>query len=138
MTVRNLEYLFQPGSLAVVGASNRPRSVGATVMRNLLNGGFDGPIMPVNPKHDAVAGVFAYDRVADLPLAPDLAIICTPPATVPGLVAELGARGTRAAVVLSAGLDGTGPGDLQQAMLDAAEEPLAVLRAEGVTQETPY
>jgi len=73
-------------------------------MRNLLRGGFQGPVMPVNPKHAAVAGVLAYPDVASLPVAPDLAVLCTPPATVPGLVAALGAAGTRAAAVLTAGL----------------------------------
>ena len=76
-------------------------------MRNLLSGGFDGPIMPVNPKYEAVCGVLAYRNVAELPRAPDLAVICTPPQTVPELVSELGQRGTKAAVVLTAGLEAT-------------------------------
>ena len=59
MSVRNLEYLFRPASVAVIGASNREHSVGAAVMRNLLAGGFKGPVMPVNPHHEAVAGVLA-------------------------------------------------------------------------------
>jgi acetyltransferase len=104
MSVRNLDKLFEPASVAVIGASNRPLSVGSTVMRNLLAGGFEGAIMPVNPKYKAVAGVLAYPDVSALPVAPDLAVICTPAATVPGLIAALGERGTRAAVVLSAGL----------------------------------
>ncbi len=104
MTVRNLDRLFKPSSIAVIGASNRPLSVGHTVMHNLLAGGFEGAIMPVNPKHRAVAGVLAYADVAELPIAPDLAVICTPAATVPGLIKALGDRGTRAVVVLSAGL----------------------------------
>ena len=104
MSIRNLDKLFHPSSIAVIGASNRPRSVGDTVMRNLLAGGFDGAIMPVNPKYKAVAGVFAYPDVTALPVAPDFAVICTPAATVPGLIDALGKRGTRAAVVLSAGL----------------------------------
>ena len=104
MSVRNLDKLFEPASVAVIGASNRPLSVGSTVMRNLLAGGFEGAIMPVNPKYKAVAGVLAYPDVSALPVAPDLAVICTPAATVPGLIAALGERGTRAVVVLSAGL----------------------------------
>ena len=123
MSIRNLNALFQPSSIAVIGASNRPLSVGGTVMRNLLAGGFQGAIMPVNPKHEAVAGVLAYPDVASLPTAPDLAVICTPAASVPGLVEALGARGTRAAVVLTAGLrEGLGADGktLTQAMLDAA------------------
>ncbi|MDX1433372.1 MAG: acetate--CoA ligase family protein, partial [Gammaproteobacteria bacterium] len=123
MSIRNLQYLFAPQSVAVIGASNRPHSVGAAVMRNLLSGGFQGPIMPVNPRHRSVAGVLTYADVESLPVTPDLAVICTPARAVPQLVAALGARGTRAVVVLSAGLgdqrcdDGR---DLEQAMLDAA------------------
>jgi len=104
MTIRNLEYLFKPKSIAVIGASDTPHSVGATVMRNLLQGGFSGPISPVNPKYGKVAGVRAFPSVASLKETPDLAVICTPPQTVPGLIAQLGSRGTKAAVVLSAGL----------------------------------
>jgi acetyltransferase len=102
MTVRNLERLFAPRSVAVIGASNREHSVGAVVTRNLLRGGFAGPVMPVNPKHRAVAGVLAYPDVASLPIAPDLAVIATPPAPIPGLVDALGRRGTRGVVVLTA------------------------------------
>lgn len=123
MSVRNLSFLFRPRSVAVIGASNRPGSVGATVFRNLLSGGFEGPIMPVNPKRAAIAGVLAYPDVSALPETPDLAVICTPAATVPGLIAALGGRGTRAAVVLSAGLrenSTDGGRSLSQAMLDAA------------------
>jgi len=105
MTSRNLEFLFKPRSIALIGASDRAHSVGATVMRNLLEGGFAGPIWPVNIRHSIVAGRCAYPTVKDLPAAPDLAVICTPAATVPGLIGELGARGTRAAIVLSAGLE---------------------------------
>lgn len=123
MSVRNLEYLFRPKSVAVIGASTRPRSVGITVMHNLLEGGFGGPIMPVNPHYEAVAGVLAYPDVASLPRAPELAVICTPPPTVPKLIDDLGARGTKAAIVLTAGLSaaqGTSGHSLQEALLQAA------------------
>ncbi len=103
MTIRNLQALFAPGSIALIGASKTPGSVGAMVARNLFNGGFDGPIMPVNPRHRAIEGVLSYADVSNLPLTPDLAIICTPPASVPALVGELGARGTRGAVIVTAG-----------------------------------
>lgn len=115
MSIRHLDALFAPASVAVFGASERPASVGATVWRN-LHGQFPGKLWPVNPKHGAIGGVKAYRDVAALPEAPDLAIICTPPATVPDLVAQLGRRGTRAAVVVTAGLDKA----TRQAMLDAA------------------
>ena len=99
-----LQRMFRPRSVAVVGASNRPQRVGNVIMRNLLAGGFDGPIMPVNPRYQAVAGVLTYPDVASLPRAPDLAILCTPPETIPDLVDELGARGTQAALVVARGM----------------------------------
>jgi len=104
MSTRNLDYLLSPRSVAVIGASERTGSVGSTVMRNLLADGFEGPVWPVNPKYTQVAGRQAYASVKALPQAPDLAVICTPPPTLPGLIAELGQRGTRAAAVLTAGV----------------------------------
>jgi acetyltransferase len=96
-------------------------------MQNLLAAGFEGSIFPVNPKHKAVAGIPAYLDVKSLPLAPDLAVICTPPQVVPQLIAELGARGTKGAIVITAGFAELGNEDgrrLQQAMLDAARPHL--------------
>ncbi|MBI1182177.1 MAG: GNAT family N-acetyltransferase [Alphaproteobacteria bacterium] len=107
MTVRNLDKLFRPASVAVVGASNKPHSVGSVVMRNLLDGGFDGPIMPVNPHQTSVAGVLCHADIEGLPVTPDLAVVCTPPETVPGVIDALGRAGTRAAVVITAGVDQT-------------------------------
>ncbi|VVD66119.1 bifunctional acetate--CoA ligase family protein/GNAT family N-acetyltransferase [Pandoraea fibrosis] len=104
MTTRNLSQMFQPKSVAVIGASNRERRVGTTVLQNVIDGGFQGDIYPVNPKYSALANLRCYRDVADLPQAPDLAVICTPPATVPDLIRELGERGTRAVVVLTSGL----------------------------------
>lgn len=126
MTIRNLNSLFKPASVALIGASRRDRSVGKVVARNLFNAGFDGPIMPVNPRERSIEGVLAYPSVADLPITPELAVIATPPATVPGLIAELGARGTKAAVVITAGFAEMGDEGkrLQQAVLDAARPHL--------------
>lgn len=123
MTIRNLNHLFNPRSVAVIGASNRTGSLGAVLTRNLLHGGLDGPVMPVNPKYTHVQSAAAYPDIAALPVAPDLAVIATPPPTIPGLIAELGARGTRAAIVITAGLGG-GDESLRQAMLDAARPNL--------------
>lgn len=127
MTTRNLDRLFRPRSIALIGASRRPKSVGAVVARNLVEGGFSGPIMMVNPHHDEVAGKPCFADVTALPATPDLALIATPSAAVPGLIAQLAAAGTKAAVVLTAGFGedkaGNGPA-LQQAMLDAARPHL--------------
>ena len=127
MSIRNLEALFQPRAVVVVGASDRPGSVGAVVFRNLIEGGFSGPVWPVNPRHDTIAGRPVWRDIASLPGVPDLAVICTRAATVPGLIAELGARGARAAVVLGAGMKqapAAGGATLEQQMLDAARPHL--------------
>ena len=123
MSTRNLNFLLRPRSVAVIGASDRPHSVGATVIRNMLSGGFTGPVWPVNLRHATIAGQKAYRSVGKLPEAPDLAVICTPPEAIPGLIAELGARGCRAAAVLTAGLETVRLEDGRngvQAMLEAA------------------
>jgi len=126
MSVRNLDSLLRPASIAVIGASDRPGSIGAVVFRNLRGDAFRGPIWAVNPGHERVDGEKAWRDVASLPEAPQLAVICTPAATVPRLIDELGRKGTRAAVVLSAGLkQAAGDGrTFEQAMLDAARRHL--------------
>lgn len=122
MTIRNLEYALHPRSIAIFGASEREGSVGQVVMRNIVAGGFEGDIWPVNPKYGEVAGRICYPDVGKLPAAPDLGVIVTPPETVPGIIADLGAKGCRAAVVITAGL--TRQNGLRQAMLDAARPHL--------------
>ncbi|CAA7617283.1 conserved hypothetical protein [Candidatus Terasakiella magnetica] len=104
MSTRNLKALLRPSSVAVVGASTKPRSIGSVVMRNLLKGEFTGPVMPVTSEYPSVGGVLAYPDVACLPTPPDLALICTPPATIPGILRTLGERGTRAACIMTSGL----------------------------------
>jgi len=122
VSVLNLEHLLKPASVALIGASETAGSLGTVVMKNLLEGHFNGPIWPVNPKYSQVRGVDCVAEVKLLPAAPDLAVICTPPATVPGIISELGAAGTRAAVILSAGFRERFDGrTLEQAVLDAAQ-----------------
>ena len=75
MSIRNLELLFRPKSIAVIGASDRAGSVGATVIRNVLAGGYAGPVYAVNPSHLLIAGQRAYPDVAHLPQTPDLAVM---------------------------------------------------------------
>ena len=116
MTIRNFDALLRPRSVALIGASPRPGSVGLITAQSLLGGGFSGPIWFVNPKHSAIAGHECHPSIAALPEAPDIAVIVTPPQTVPQLIHELGTKGTRAAVVITAGIRG----ELKQAMLDAS------------------
>ena len=120
MTTRNLDALFHPNTIALVGASNAPGSVGQVLARNLLESGFSGPVLPVSRSASAIRSAIAYRNVADLPLTPDLAVIATPAPSVPEVVADLARRGCRAAIVISAGVDA----ELRQAMLDAAKPSL--------------
>lgn len=116
MTLRHIDALLRPRSVAVFGASDKPARVGTTVWRNLREGGFTGDLAPVNPRTVQLDGQACYPGVAALPFTPELAVLCTPPDTVAPLVAELGARGTRAVVIVTAGLSSA----QKQAALDAA------------------
>ncbi|RDK02226.1 GNAT family N-acetyltransferase [Paraburkholderia lacunae] len=100
MTVRNLDALFRPESVAVIGASERPGSTGAMVWARVLDGGFNGPIWPVNPKYGTLGGRAVTGDAGDLPQAPTVALICTPPDTWPGIIHKLGGLGTRAAIIV--------------------------------------
>lgn len=125
MTVKNVEQLLKPHSIAVIGASNQPNRPGNAVMRNLLQGQFDGPIMPVTPHYKSVNGVLAYRSIDELPMVPDLAIICTRATRVPAIILQLGRKGTRNAIVIASGLDNlfTAQGtNLQEQMLAIAKE----------------
>ena len=126
MSIRNLDRLFKPISIALIGATDRPGSVGAVVLRNLRRAGFAGEIMLVNPHYRTLDGMPVYADATSLPKPPDLAVIVTPPQTVPGVIAELGACGTKAAVVITAGFGELGAAGraLQQAALDAARPHL--------------
>ena len=122
MSSRNLDALFAPASIALIGASDRKGSVGDVLAANLLAGGFKGRVMFANAAGRPVHGVAAANSVAGLPQAPDLAVVATPAAATPGLIAELGARGCRAAVVISAGFEGEDAecAARRAALLDAA------------------
>ncbi|MCR9232629.1 MAG: bifunctional acetate--CoA ligase family protein/GNAT family N-acetyltransferase [bacterium] len=109
MPIRNLDKIFHPRSVTVIGASQRPLSVGHTVFHNLLAGGFEGPVYPVNPKHERLGDHACYAQVADLPGKVDLAVICTPAVTIPDLIDQCGQAGIRGIVILSAGFRETGP-----------------------------
>ena len=122
MTVRNLDLAFRPRSVAVLGASDEAGSVGHFVMQNLIGGGFEGSVWPINPHHTEVAGLRCYRDAEGLPDAPDLAVILTPAKTVPEIISELGRKGCKAAVVIGAGL--TSENGLRQKMLDAAKPHL--------------
>jgi acetyltransferase len=103
VSISNLDKIFAPQRVAVIGASDSPTSVGYTVLRNLVGSGFRGVVYPVNRKRESVQGVQAYPDIPALPHAPDLAVICTPAPTVPGIVRACGEAGTRGVLIISAG-----------------------------------
>ena len=125
MSIRNFDALFAPRSIALIGASNEPGSVGSVLVDNLVSGGFAGRIMLVNPHAREIHGRQCHRSVETLPEVPDLAVIATPARTVPGIIAALGERGCCAAIVISAGLGETVDGaTLRQQVLDAARPHL--------------
>ena len=96
---------LRPRSVAIVGASPQRGNPRNTLVRNLLKHGFEGSIYPVSQSHAEIEGLRAYKSVADLPEAADIALVITPANTVPGVIAECGARGIRNAIVFSSGFE---------------------------------
>lgn len=101
MTIRNLEYLFKPRSIAVIGSGKSTCGPDAVVEFNMIDGGFAGPVMPVNPDQISISGILAYKDIASLPVTPDLAVLTTPLEQAPRYIHALGERGTRAVLLLS-------------------------------------
>jgi acetyltransferase len=108
MPTHNLSKIFQPRSVALVGASARPGSVGRTVLENLQRAGFGSEIYPINPKRTSLLNLTTYPSVGALPHPPDLAIIATPAESVPGLITECGEAGVPGVIILSAGFSEVG------------------------------
>ncbi|WP_276642427.1 bifunctional acetate--CoA ligase family protein/GNAT family N-acetyltransferase [Siccibacter turicensis] len=105
MSQRGLEALLRPRSIAVIGASMKPDRAGYLMMRNLLAGGFSGPVLPVTPAWKAVCGVLAWPDVASLPFTPDLAVLCTRATRNLALLDALGEKGCKTCIILSASPD---------------------------------
>jgi acetyltransferase len=108
MDVHHLDHIFNPRRIALVGVTQNPNSVGGKVLGNLVGGGFNGVVYPVNPSHEAVLGIPCYADVAHLPRVPELAIICSPAEQVPAQVAACGEAGIRGLIIMSAGFKETG------------------------------
>src|SRR5690242_9359666 len=119
MSTYRLERLLSPRSIAVVGAGRRERSLGRSVLRNLREAGFGGPIYVVNTQAQDIEGIPAFRAVQDLPVTPDLIVIAVPAASVPMIVAAAADQGVAAAIILTAGL-GQGPGSLAETCEQAA------------------
>jgi acetyltransferase len=119
-----LDVFFSPKTVAVIGATETPNSVGRTVLWNLVTSPFGGTVYPVNPKRPSVLGVKAYQSISDIPEQVDLAVIVTPPPSIPGIIRECGENGVRGAVVISAGFKEIGPegAELERQLLKEAQQ----------------
>ena len=109
MDAKRLKTLFNPRSIAVIGASDRSGSVGYSLFKNLTVNGFPGPVFPVNSRRDSVQGIEAYPAVGAIPGPIDLAVIATRAASVPEILDECAAHQILSAVVVSAGFAESGP-----------------------------
>ena len=103
MGVYNLDRIFNPGAIAVIGASEKAGSVGSTLILNLVQGGFEGDLFPVNPRHKTIHGLKSIPSILKAERSIDLAVIATPIATVPSIVKECVQKGVKSAVIVSAG-----------------------------------
>ena len=123
-TAHPLDAIFHPRSIAVVGATEKPGSVGRTILWNLLSSPFGGTVYPVNPTRPAILGVKAYPSISAIGEPVDLAVIVTPAKTAPGLVAECGEAGIRGVIIISAGFKEIGPegAELERQVLEAARK----------------
>ena len=119
MSIDRLANLLAPRSVALVGASARPGSVGQAVLLNIRNAGFPGPFGVVNARHREIAGYTTVDLLSDLSFVPELVVIAAPAAAIPDLVEEAGRIGSAGVVIISSGL-GRGPGSLAAKVEDAA------------------
>ncbi|OOZ45311.1 bifunctional acetate--CoA ligase family protein/GNAT family N-acetyltransferase [Solemya velum gill symbiont] len=117
-----LSKLFEPDSIAIIGASESEGSVGGQVLRNLLDSGFGGALYPVNPKHDEIMGLSAYKSVSGVDHTIELAVIATPAKLIPGIMQECADHGVAAVIVISAGFAEIGKAglDLQNEIVDIA------------------
>jgi len=108
-TRQPLDILFKPRAVAVVGASERPASVGRTVLWNLISNPFGGTVYPINPKRQNVLGIRAWPSLRALPEPVDLAVVVTPAPAVPDVIRECADMGVQGAIIISAGFKETGP-----------------------------
>ena len=119
MSTYRLKNVLSPRSVALVGASPRPVSVGRAVLENIRRAEFKGPFGLVNSRHAEVGGLAAVSSLDQLPFVPELVIVTAPAAEVPGIIDQAGRRGSAGALIVSAGL-GHGPGSLHEAAIAAS------------------
>jgi acyl-CoA synthetase (NDP forming) len=121
-TMDGLTKLFHGRAVAVVGASTSPGKLGHEILANIVNGGYEGAVYPVNPKADEVLGLRAYPSVSACPTGLDLAVVVVPAPLVPGVLREAAAKGAGAAIIISGGFREAGREDLEAEILAVARE----------------
>ena len=108
MSAINLDKIFHPQSIAVVGASQRPGSIGSAIMHNLIREGYPGKVYPINPRHKTIWEIEAFPSLSELESSVDLVIMATPIASAPQIVKECKKAGVGGVVIISAGGKETG------------------------------
>ncbi len=108
MPIRTLHKIFRPKRIALIGVSNNPDSVAGIALKNLVGGGFQGVVYPINPKYEAVMGITCYPNIKSVPKTPDLAVIATSGHRVPQLIKECGEAGVLGIIIMSAGFKESG------------------------------
>ena len=103
MGIYNIDRIFNPRAIAVIGASEKAGSVGSTLMLNLVQSGFQGELFPVNPRHRTIHGLKTLPSILTAEHSVDLAVIATPIGTVPSIVRECVQKGVKGAIIVSAG-----------------------------------
>ncbi|USS40079.1 CoA-binding protein [Thermococcus aggregans] len=101
--IKQLERIFEPKSIAIIGASPRPGKIGNMVLKNIISGGYEGKIYPINPNYDEILGFKCYDSILDVPDTVDLAILAVPSSIVPKALEECGEHGVAGAVIFASG-----------------------------------
>src|SRR5712692_956855 len=119
---RPLDVFFSPRTVAIIGATETPGSVGRTIVRNLISNPFGGTVFPVNPKRPNVLGIKAYKNISEVPEKVDLAVVVTPAPTVPGVIGECVQAGVKGAIIISAGFKevGAAGAELERQVLEQA------------------
>ena len=108
MSIHNLDKIFKPQRITLIGVTTNPNSVSGKTLSNLVGAGFPGVVYPVNPQYEAVLGIPCFPDLASLPRVPDLAIICTPAEEVTSWVTKCGERGINGIIIMSAGFKEAG------------------------------
>ncbi len=120
MIKAKLNDFFNPKALAVIGASSEPGKIGYEILKNIITGGFKGEIYPINPKGGEILGIKVFKSILDVPITPELAIICTPAKVVPKVIEECGIKGVRGVVIITAGFSEIGNYELERKIVSIA------------------